>query len=63
MHLGNKLKKLQLKHKVTSRELASHLGVKDPQVNKWRNSEDIRLGVVLQICEYVGVDIHEFLED
>lgn len=63
MHAGKQLKKLQLKHKITSTELASHLGVRDPQVNKWRNSEDMKLSTVLLICEYAGVTINEFLEN
>jgi transcriptional regulator with XRE-family HTH domain len=45
----------------TSLQLAKSLGVTPQQLSRWRHSEDIKLSVLLNICNALGVTISEFI--
>jgi transcriptional regulator with XRE-family HTH domain len=44
-----------------SLQLAKSLGVTPQQLSRWRHSEDIKLSVLLNICNALGVTISEFI--
>ena len=60
MNSGEVIKMLMLKNNVTVSVLADTLGVKEPQLSRWRNSNDIKLSTVKRICDGLGISTSEF---
>jgi len=63
MNIGKSLRRLQRELRISNRELANHLDVKEPQITKWRNSEDMKASTVVSIANYMGVSVLELLQD
>jgi transcriptional regulator with XRE-family HTH domain len=63
MNIGKSLRRLQRELRISNRELADHLDVKEPQISKWRNSEDMKASTVVSIANYMGVSVLELLQD
>lgn len=63
MNIGKSLRRLQRDLRISNRELANHLDVKEPQITKWRNSEDMKASTVVSIANYMGVSVLELLQD
>ena len=63
MNIGKSLRRLQRELRISNRELADHLDVKEPQISKWRNSEDMKASIVVSIANYMGVSVLELLQD
>jgi transcriptional regulator with XRE-family HTH domain len=61
MNTGKRIRDLQIDHDITSLQLAKSLGVTPQQLSRWRHSEDIKLSVLLNICNALGVTISEFI--
>lgn len=62
IHLGDKLKSCQARKGLTGVELAKRLGTTPQQLSRWRNSRDLSLGLVLRMCDALGVTVSEFIE-
>ena len=63
MNIGLALQRLQKELKISNRELAEHLNVKEPQITKWRNSDDMKASTAVAISNYMGVSVLELLQD
>ena len=63
MNIGLSLQRLQKQLKISNRELADHLNVKEPQITKWRNSGDMKASTAVAISNYMGVSVLELLQD
>ena len=63
MNIGLSLQRLQKQLKISNRELADHLNVKEPQITKWRNSGDMKASTAVAIANYMGVSVLELLQD
>lgn len=63
MNIGKSLRRLQRELRISNRELADHLDVKEPQISKWRNSEDMKASTAVSIANYMGVSVLELLQD
>ena len=63
MNIGKSLRRLQRELRISNRELADHLDVKEPQISKWRKSEDMKASTVVSIANYMGVSVLELLQD
>ena len=63
MNIGKSLRRLQRELRISNRELADHLDVKEPQISKWRNSDDMKASTVVSIANYMGVSVLELLQD
>jgi plasmid maintenance system antidote protein VapI len=63
MNIGLSLQRLQKELKISNRELAKHLNVKEPQITKWRNSDDMKASTAVAISNYMGVSVLELLQD
>lgn len=63
MNIGLSLQRLQKRLKISNRELADHLNVKEPQITKWRNSGDMKASTAVAIANYMGVSVLELLQD
>ena len=63
MNIGLSLQRLQKRLKISNRELADHLNVKEPQITKWRNSGDMKASTAVAISNYMGVSVLELLQD
>ena len=61
MNIGKRIRDLQIDYDITSLQLAKSLGVTPQQLSRWRHSEDIKLSVLLNICNALGVTISEFI--
>ena len=61
MNTGKRIRDLQIDHNIPSLQLAKSLGVTPQQLSRWRHSEDIKLSVLLNICNALGVTISEFI--
>ena len=59
--IGENIKRLQSEHGIKSQELAKRLGVLPQQLSRWRNSDDMKVSVVLKLCDIFGVGIDEII--
>ena len=62
MNSGEVIKMLMLRNNVTVSVLADKLGVKEPQLSRWRNSNDIKVSTVKRICDGLGISTSEFYD-
>jgi transcriptional regulator with XRE-family HTH domain len=62
MNTGKRIRDLQIDYDITSLQLAKSLGVTPQQLSRWRHSEDIKLSVLLNICNALGVTIVNLLD-
>lgn len=63
MNIGKTLKKFQSDLQISNKELAKHLNVAEPQVTRWRNSDDMKASTLVAIADYMGVSVLELLQD
>lgn len=60
--VGMAIRVAQTKAKMPTAELARQMGVKAPQVFRWRNQTDLRLSIVEQIAGIFDMTVSEFCE-
>ena len=62
MHAGKAIKILQDRYNHTGTELAEMLDIAPQQLSRWRQSDDIKLSVILNICDVLGIEVSEFID-
>lgn len=62
MHAGKAIKTLQDRYHYTGTELAEMLDIAPQQLSRWRQSDDIKLSVILNICDVLGIEVSEFID-
>lgn len=62
MHAGKAIKTLQNRYNYTGTELAEMLEIAPQQLSRWRQSDDIKLSVILNICDVLGIEVSEFID-
>jgi transcriptional regulator with XRE-family HTH domain len=62
MHAGNAIKTLQDRYGYTGTELAEMLDIAPQQLSRWRQSDDIKLSVIFNICDVLGIEVSEFID-
>ena len=62
MHAGKAIKTLQDRYNYTGTELAEMLDIAPQQLSRWRQSDDIKLSVILNICDVLGIEVSEFID-
>lgn len=62
MHAGKAIKTLQDRYNYTGTELADMLEIAPQQLSRWRQSDDIKLSVILNICDVLGIEVSEFID-
>lgn len=62
MHAGNAIKTLQDRYNYTGTELADMLDIAPQQLSRWRQSDDIKLSVIINICDVLGIEVSEFID-
>jgi transcriptional regulator with XRE-family HTH domain len=62
MHAGKAIKTLQDRYNYTGTELAEMLEIAPQQLSRWRQSDDIKLSVILNICDVLGIEVSEFID-
>ena len=62
MHAGKAIKTLQDRYNYTGTELAEMLEIAPQQLSRWRQSDDIKLSVILNICDVLGIEVGEFID-
>ncbi len=61
IHIGNLIRKAQKKKCISSRELAKRMDVHAVQIVRWRNSNDIKVGKLFQICNALDISFEDFI--
>lgn len=62
-NFGKALRVCQAKEGVSSIELAQRLGITKQQVSHWRYRDDAKLSLVVKVCNGLGVEVADFLEE
>ena len=62
MHAGKAIKTLQDRYNYTGTELAEMLEIAPQQLSRWRQSDDIKLSVIFNICDVLGIEVSEFID-
>lgn len=62
MHAGKAIKTLQDRYNYTGTELADMLEIAPQQLSRWRQSDDIKLSVIINICDVLGIEVSEFID-
>ena len=62
MHAGKAIKTLQDRYNYTGTELADMLEIAPQQLSRWRQSDDIKLSVIFNICDVLGIEVSEFID-
>ena len=62
MHAGKAIKTLQDRYNYTGTELAEMLEIAPQQLSRWRQSDDIKLSVILNICDVLDIEVSEFID-
>lgn len=56
MHCGKALQYFGSNARLTVEEIADKLGIHKQQLSEWRWSPDLRVGVIVQFADAIGVD-------
>lgn len=62
MHAGKAIKTLQDRYNYTGTELAEMLEIAPQQLSRWRQSDDIKLSVIINICDVLDIEVSEFID-
>jgi len=61
INTGASLRVAQAKNKVTGIALGKAFGVHPPQVQRWRNSSDMKISLAKRLADHFGITLAEFL--
>lgn len=61
-NVGESLRQAQKERGVTNKSLSENFGVSLVQIHRWRNTEDMRIGHIEAIADYLDMTVYEFLE-
>lgn len=59
---GKCLRIAQEMHEITNKKMAQDMGIAPQQVQRWRNTDNMKIQQVLRISKYFDMDISEFLK-
>lgn len=62
IHVGDRIRQVQLENAITGAELARRLDTSPQQVSRWRSQEDLKMGTLKKICKALEIDLDDFLD-
>ena len=61
MNAGKAIKQIQTEKGITGDSLSKALGVAPQQLSRWRQSDDLKLSIIVRLCNVMGVEVSEFI--
>jgi transcriptional regulator with XRE-family HTH domain len=61
MHVGERIRQVQARNKISGAELARRLDTSPQQVSRWRSQQDLKMGTLKKICMALEIDLDDFL--
>lgn len=60
MHVGKTIQRLQRVQGISCLELAKAMKTTPQQLSRWRQSEDVKFSVVIQLSKHLNANLEEF---
>lgn len=60
-HAGKALSAVMEKKKIHRNTLGDELNVAPNQINRWKNSKDLKLSIVIKICAIAKISVGQFI--
>lgn len=61
IYIGEKLRRIQRDRNVTNKELWQAFDVPHNEVSRWRYMKDMKLSMAIDIANYFGITLDEFV--
>lgn len=62
IHVGERIRQVQVEHNISGAELARRLATSPQQVSRWRSQKDLKMGTLKRICIALEIDLDDFLD-
>jgi DNA-binding Xre family transcriptional regulator len=60
-HAGKALSAVMREGGLNRNILADELGVAPNQINRWQNSRDLKLSIVIKVCDIAKINVGQFI--
>lgn len=60
-HAGKALSAVMREEGLNRNILADELGVAPNQINRWQNSKDLKLSIVIKVCDIAKINVGQFI--